>query len=95
MAFCSRHVTTGTSSLMGARRGEHRYNLPFTNPRLSDALRPAKEVELHHGDVAMFVELEIGDFKHGRAFAGTRTGAGQLNNDLLGVGIQGDRCNLE
>lgn len=51
----------------------------------SRALRPAEKVQLHHGDVAMLVELEIGDFKHGRAFAGTRARAGQLNNDLLGV----------
>jgi len=62
---------------------------------VSDALRPPKEVQLHHGDVAMLVELEIGDFKHGRAFARTRAGAGQLDNDLLGVGIQNDRCNLK
>jgi len=29
---------------MGARRGERRYNLPCTNLRLLDALRPAEKV---------------------------------------------------
>ena len=38
------------------------------DPRLLCALRPAKKIELHHGDVATLVELKIRDFEHGRAF---------------------------
>src|SRR5262249_6010275 len=59
------------------------------------ALRPAQQVQLHRHDLSTFVQLEVSDLKHWRAFGWTGPCSRQLDNNLLRIGIQGNRSNFE
>src|SRR4029453_5037927 len=57
----------------------------WSNWRLLGALRSAKQVQLHHHDLAPLVQLKISDLEHWRAFDWTGSGSWQLNNNLLRI----------
>jgi len=54
-----------------------------------------EQIQLHHGYVTAFTELQIRNFKHWRSFRWAWSGARQLNENLFGIRIQDNGSNLK
>ncbi len=55
----------------------------------------AEQIQLYHTDIAAFAKLQICNLKHQRSVGWARSGASQMNEDLLGTRIQNNGCNLK